>query len=761
MNTPCNVNASPAWPLSLRAVFRADWIWCLFGALFSFVLASVLMSGWVLPNLDFPYGYSGDSSFGIWGVQRLIEGWIFDNPRSGYPFGSNFLDYPSSDAGNFFMLKILGVLGGSSSASVNLYFLLGFSATFVSSFCVFRAIGLNLPFALSATLLFNFQLFHFLRIGHLLYTWYFVIPLFYYIALRVYNYKACAQCTQKPNNMTLLFYTAGLLILSSFGVYYAFFGLIVIGTAILSMVIHQYYPAALKAGFFACAIITLGVLLNITPNKIHEKVEGINYGVAQRTPVESETYGFKFVQLALPRLGHRQPMLNKIALQYQQSFPLTNENVTASLGFFGFLGFVTLLFIILWTLSGRECDTRLKITALIVLILFMFGTIGGFGSLFALLIAPTIRGWNRISIFISFGALLGLFLSMQVLLQQRCSAKHLTYVSAALATVILLIGFYDQTSPACDPCNSNTKAVFNKERHFIESIENSLPPGSAIYQLPYMGFPEAPPILELDSYGLTAGFIHSKTLRWSFGGMKGRPGDLFYRALGEEPLSKQLEVIKKLNFAGIYIDCRAFEDNGKSIIEAWSHLLGAPPTLTADDGAAVFFRIQNNPNIQLEGLDAEQLINESGYYQDNLGKRYAATLQEGIDFRRGEFPSFVKSIQGLSGQESWGRWSDANIASAVRLRFSKPLPNEFSLVFTAIPFKPNTNKNLKIKIGTKTYLVNMEKGVHEYTLAVTLAGEQVSSIDFVPPKPTPPRNLGINSDKRKLGVGFINLRIDE
>jgi phosphoglycerol transferase len=464
-------------------------------------------------------------------------------------------------------------------------------------------------------------------------------------------------------------------------------------------------------------------------------------------------------ELAIPRAAHRQPTLNKIATLYQQSFPLNNENLSSTLGFFGILGFVLLLFIILLTLSGRNCDNRLKVTALIVLVLFMFGTIGGFGSLFAMLISPSIRAWNRISIFISFGALLGLFLSLQLLLQHQFSGRRLQYFSLVLATIIAVIGFFDQTTPACLPCNKQAQALYDYEQHFIQAIEQSMPQGAAIYQLPYIEFPEGPPVGTVQSYELASGYIHSKDLRWNFGGMKGRPGDLFYRSLAQEPIKTQLETIQKLGFSGIYIDCRGFADHGKAIISELTRLLNNPPTLIRDDNEIVFFRIKPEHQVQVEGVDAQLIIESLDFHQDNLGPRYVASLQEGIDFTRGDYPSFVASIQGLSGTEHWGRWSDANLASTVRITFTDPLPDQFTLVFSAIPFKPNTNKNIKILIGSDIYEVKLQKGIHTYEVAVNLKGKQIHSIAFAPPKPTPPRNLGVNGDKRRLGVGLVSLSI--
>jgi len=93
-------------------ILRCEWgIW-LFFSLSTFLAASILMTGWpsgLIPEIRYPYVYKGDGLGVLTLIKRLIEGsWFFNNNRTGFPFGSNFLDYPISDTGSFLILKVLG-----------------------------------------------------------------------------------------------------------------------------------------------------------------------------------------------------------------------------------------------------------------------------------------------------------------------------------------------------------------------------------------------------------------------------------------------------------------------------------------------------------------------------------------------------------------------------------------------------------------------------------------------------------------------------
>ena len=746
----------------LREVFKADWRWWLLGAALSFVVASILMSGWptgLLPNLEYPYTYSGDGLSTGWMIQRAMESWIFENPRSGYPFGSNFLDFPGSDSGSHLILKFLGSLTGQYGAALNLYFLLGFSITFVVAYCVFRAVSLERSYAFAAAMLFAFLPFHFQRLDHLYYTWYFSVPLFYYIALQAFKPDTVGS-TGKPGRLENGSPYFLLLAISSFGVYYALFGLIVISVAGLSGYFAHANFNSIKLSVAAAGVIILGVLVNVAPNLIHKYVAGPNSEVAQRSPGEGEMYGLKMMQLITPHHGHRIEAFEKFSAKYNATAPLINENATSSLGTIGAAGLMALFAIAFLGMSGRGADGKLMIIALIVFALFLFGTIGGLGSVFSYSISSSIRGWNRISVFIGFGALFGVFTLLQLYLKGRFASHRLPLMAALLAGGLLVVGLYDQTFPTCDSCNDNAHLTFSQDKEFVQSIETLLPQGAAVYQLPYMAFPEVAPLNRLETYGLAAGFLHSRSLRWSYAGMKGREGDLFYRSLASESLERQLEIINKLGFSGIYIDRRGYEDNGRSVIGRLTEILQSPPSLIHPNGTVVFFKLDQDADAFPEGLGAREIMLKAGYWVDRLGLRYEATLAEGIEFSRPDFPTFVRDVRGLSGQEPWGRWTDANLASSMVIDLNEPLPDRFNLVFYGHPFGPNTDRYLKVRIGSKEFAFKMLAGETEYKRLVDLGGEKVSSVEFVLPYPTSPQELSLSSDGRKLGIGLAKLRFE-
>ena len=741
-----------------------EWKFWLPGAIFSFLLASVLMSGWpegLIPNISYPFVSGGDATFTEWGVQRLIEGWIFNNPRSGYPFGSNFLDYPGSDAGGYFILKILGMITGQSYAATNLFFLLSFPVIVMTAFATLRSIKVNAWFSLSGALIYAFIPFHFLRIGHLFYTWYFVVPVFFYIAIRLFYFKSIDFSILKQLKYSVAC-LIGLIVIASFGVYYALFGIFVVLLGAIAGAIRNKSYSTFLLGIAATSAITLGVILNISTNLLHSYQSNKNSEVAVRSIADSEIYGFKLAQLILPQASHHIEALAKKTATYNSSTPLTNENITSSLGLVGTVGLLILFVCLLVSLSGGKLDSRLALISLIGLILLLFGTIGGFGSLFAIFISTSIRGWNRISIFISFATIALFFISLQIIVEKQkwmTSGRAGIVVIPFISVILIVLGVYDQTNWACKSCNVATRNAFLAEGKFIQDIESAMPKGSAIYQLPYIPFPEVPPLHRLSPYDPLSGFIQSKNLLWSSGGTKGRDGDLFFRKIAKYPINQQLDIIKRLGFSGVYVDRRGYADNANELVAQLTRLVG-PPTIVRADGAVAFFRIEPNRDVHLEGLSNLQIMEKAGVIVENSNTPYRATLAEGIDFKRSAYPTFLKEASGLDGVEDWGRWTNANIAPSVKLRFNEPLPQKFSVEIQATAFGPNVNSPVTIIVGNNIKQVSITNEPNKTYKIFFDNADSANTIEIVPPKPTSPHDLNpANADSRKKGIGLISLKI--
>ena len=140
---------------------------------------------------------------------------------------------------------------------------------------------------------------------------------------------------------------------------------------------------------------------------------------------------------------------------------------------------------------------------------------------------------------------------------------------------------------------------------------------------------------------------------------------------------------------------------------------------------------------------------------------YQATLEEGIDFRRDGFPVFISQVEGLSVRESFGRWSDANVAPFVRFVFRDSLPRKFEVALTASPFVQNEKLPVVVRVGGVEQSVSFEKfGTDQTQVLAFDLPRDANALEIVPPKPLAPKDLDPKSqDVRRLGIAFVSLKI--
>ena len=729
-------------------------------AMVAFVAASVLMTGWpagVLPNLAYPFSYSGDALSAAWITQNILEGnWIFHTGRSGYPFGSDLLDYPQSDWGSFVVLRLAGWIAPSYWGAMNLYFLLGFPAACMAAYVTFRAMRIPVALAAAGSLLYALLPYHVQRIEHLFLTWYFVAPIFFLIAWRLYFPEHSG--TSEPltprkalGNATALFAAA------SFGIYYALFGIVVLVLGGCGGWIRSSSRRVAATTLAAVFVTVIAIAINLAPNLLHTAQAGANPEIAHRSIGESEIFGLRMVQMLLPRANHRITAFGDATRRYDSAAPSVNENATATLGIVGAGGLLLLGAVIGWRVIGRAVDPRLAFLALIVLGLFALATVGGLSALIATLISPQVRGWNRASVFIAFAAIAAAMIALEWLVARFFSIRHHARVLAASGALVGILGVLDQTAPACEACNHAIQAAFDRDRAFDAAIERSVPPGAAIYQLPYVPFPEPwnHPLI----YELATGMLNSQHLRWSYAAMKGRDGDGFLRMLANAPIARQLDVLQRLQFSGICVDRRGYADRGKAVEDELRLLLGSGPQIVRADDQVAFYRFGAGTTALPDGTAASRIAQLANFAPDADVAHYAATLAEGIDFRRPGLPAFVEAVRGLSHVESWGRWSDDNLSRNVTITFKEPLPPSFTLVLRAQAYGPNAGLPVSVRIGGTKQSILLSGGMQERRIRFEVTSA-ARVIEIIPPLPIAPMDLLLSHDMRRLGIGLERLAIE-
>jgi phosphoglycerol transferase len=377
------------------------------------------------------------------------------------------------------------------------------------------------------------------------------------------------------------------LLLSLTGFYYALFACYFLTIAgVWASLCRRSVAPALTAGLLI-GVIALGLLVDLLPTLRYRHQHGVNTEVAKRQPYDAEVLGLKIDQMLLPIPGHRLPPLARLRERYDAGQPAPNENGSSSLGLFGSLGFLLLLGCLTATGSSWLPDD-LKRLAVLNLAALLLGTVGGFGGLIALLLSPMVRGYNRISIYIAFFAIFAVTSCLDRLYRRYARSGRPRLLGALGLGLVLVVALLDQTSPCFRSDYSAVKAAFDRDGRFVRQIEAAVPPASMVFQLPYQPFPEHQGPHRMGDYQPLKGYLHSRTLRWSYASMIGREGDRWQRKVVAKPVPEMVQALSAAGFRGIYLDRDGYPDGGAEIDARLSALLRIRP-IESDDHRRAFY----------------------------------------------------------------------------------------------------------------------------------------------------------------------------
>ncbi|HET9324789.1 MAG TPA: hypothetical protein VFO03_13000 [Gaiellaceae bacterium] len=552
---------------------RQEAAWAAAAAVLGSLSAVVFLELWDA-DLRVPFAYSGDATLNQTLIKSVMErGWFYENPRLGAPDGQHLYDYPvlSGDSLHVAFFWLAGLFTDDAALVMNLFFLLTFPLTAVVAYLVLRRLSVGPQVALVVAVLYTVLPYHFMRgEWHLFLAAYYVVPIGAYLALSVLDGRARIALGTGA--------LCALVAVASGSFYYsAFTVLLVVAASILRFVATRERRTLTVGGFFVVVILAVS-FVQLTPTIVYRLKHGENDEVAQRYWFESENYGLKLTQLLLPVDDHRIDALASRKREYTQQIPQT-EAREATLGVIGSVGFLWLLGVALAACVGgarSEFFAPHRRLAALTVVAVLVGITGGLSTLIAV-VWPQIRSWNRLSVFIAFFALAAVALLLEAL---RARFRWPAAAFAALLLALLALGALDQTTATFIPPHRALKAEWQADQASISSVEGALPEGAKVVQLPYEPFPE-PVVGARPIYEPAKPYLHSSDLRWSWGGMRGRPED-WAAAHATKPAAELVPAAREAGFAAVLVDRLGYGDGGAATEADLNSVLGAPAERTPD-----------------------------------------------------------------------------------------------------------------------------------------------------------------------------------
>ena len=158
----------------------------------------------------------------------LETGWFSGNSSLGAPFGASFLDFARPEMAFLLFHRLAGAFTSNVALVHNLFYFAGFPLVAWSALAVLRGeLRVAWPLAVAGAVTFCWLPYHFLRIEHLFLSNYMVVPVAAWLMLRVRR-PATAVLRARAVGAGGAARLAGVALLASTSLYYAFFAIVLI-----------------------------------------------------------------------------------------------------------------------------------------------------------------------------------------------------------------------------------------------------------------------------------------------------------------------------------------------------------------------------------------------------------------------------------------------------------------------------------------------------------------------------------------------------
>lgn len=216
--------------------------------------------------------------------------------------------------------------------------------------------------------------------------------------------------------------------------------------------------------------------------------------------------------------------------------------------------------------------------------LLAFALVGGVNYLLGSFGFVLLRATNRFSIVLAAIALL--------FLAKKLSLITLTPLRFACVAGVVAIGVWDQL-PAWPHWEESRRADgardFLADKKIFAQLEAELSAEAMVFQLPVKAFPETHVVHEMGDYEHFRPYLHTDSLRFSYGTIRGR-GDADWQAeVAGFPATEMIAALESYGFSAVLINRRAYTDNAT---ELESSLIAAGLPIVLNDGSFIAFKLQ-------------------------------------------------------------------------------------------------------------------------------------------------------------------------
>ncbi|MCO7218755.1 hypothetical protein [Klenkia sp. PcliD-1-E] len=576
----------------------------------------------------------------------------FGDASLGAPFGIEQRYYPTADVVQNAVAGLLAWVAGNPFLGLNLAFVLSFPATALAGIWVLGIAGLRGPWAVVLTLALTFVPFHWYRTDHVYLATSYSAVVGVGLALLV----GSGQLEQRLRGPArrrawLVVVGAGLLVAAS-GIYYACFTVLLVAAAAAWRWVRgaRVRDAALAA--VPAVAVVVGTVVLLAPSILYVRSHPPLAPLAARETLESVLYAGSLVLALIPApvpsvLGRFYPgelsagLLSDVGdLDLAEGQRLSNFGSVATV-----LACVVVLVGVVRSSrrsaravtvedggrvgrgaeDGDDGEDRedgedalaagavtLPLVGFLALVCLLFFVPWGLNLLFAYLVMPEIRAWNRLlpemyTLLFVAAAVVGL----------RWRPRVRPRAGRVLVGLGLVVVVVDSVLPArahfADAEVSGSR-MSGAGYQYAAALNAAVPGRCAVLELPYVRYPETPPKQALENYEPLWPALTNPGKTWSAAAMKDTAASAWQARLGDSLTAEDLEPLAAGGFCAVHVDRRGYTPADADAVTAQlTDLLGAP-VATGLDGDWSAYRLPTDGVTVLPPAELVQAPGELGTF---------------------------------------------------------------------------------------------------------------------------------------------------
>jgi hypothetical protein len=538
---------------------------------------------WTRESWAIPTDYGGDTLEILARIAAAAEGDTLPlRPqiisRLGAPFGANWSTYPSSDLLLVWLIgQLANVVGVFTAANIAL--LMATVTSALSFYACARWLRGRWEWAFAGALLFAFTCQTFQRgLPHLFLVFSWTVP----VAVLACGLVAASRRLQ-VRGWGGVFCLAAAALIGIGNPYVLFLFLQLLGWAVIA----QWFGARRRPNLIiggSAIVVAIAAFLIVESHVWLFASDTAATSPLARNYGGTERYALKPLELFLPPAGHRWEALAFFGHRYVRwSEWRGGESFLTYLGLVGIAGVIWLAAATLRAILRRRRVPGVALPAGWVLV---FSSVGGVTNIMAFFTGLVLfRATNRFSIFIS--ALVLMFIVSRM---TRWWANRPAWQSVVAAMLVAAFGLADQLPEGPGPeKQARIASRIEADRELGRMVEGKLPPGAMVFQLPVMMFPEVMPAHELDDYEHFRPYPSTRSLRFSYGTLKGRSRGRWQRDAETLPTAEFVAKLERYGFAALYFSRQGFADRGEKLLRDLDAMGRTDRVQSSDDDQVVVF----------------------------------------------------------------------------------------------------------------------------------------------------------------------------